>query len=84
MYISHTVHACVCQNIYLSINNCIIRFQEWRCDECHQFHDRILQVPSSLPSKEISLAWPDRFFSHGAYRLEIISACSKKGLDWLA
>ena len=28
----------------------------------------------------ISLAWPDRFFSHGAYRLKIISACSKKGL----
>ena len=28
----------------------------------------------------VSLAWPDRFFSHGAYRLEIISACSKKGL----
>jgi len=27
-----------------------------------------------------SLAWPDRFSSYGAYRLEIISACSEKGL----
>ena len=28
----------------------------------------------------ISLAWPDRYFSAGAYRLEIISARAEKGL----
>ena len=31
-----------------------------------------------------SLVWPDRFFYHGAYQLEVISACLKKGLDRLA
>ena len=28
----------------------------------------------------VSLAWPDRFSSLGAYQLELISACSEKGL----
>ena len=27
-----------------------------------------------------SLMWPDHFSSHGAYCLEIISACSEKGI----
>ena len=31
--------------------------------------------PSDVLCHNTSLAWPDRFFSHGAYRLEIISAC---------
>ena len=30
--------------------------------------------------RQSSLTWPDRFFSHGANQLKIISTCSKKDL----
>ena len=38
---------------------------------------------SMLSSKKAvhSLAWPDRYFSAGAYRLEIISTRTEKGLS---
>ena len=43
-------------------------------------HMSLTIIKKTKKKNKDSLAWPDRYFSAGAYRLEIISARAEKGL----